>query len=325
MRLIKCATATAAAVLCLAATAGAAPVTVGSPLTGAFTQSETGETEATLLDLTSGEPGAHATSPVTGAVVRWHLLLGAGGPFTLRVLHPVGGSVYSGVGSSAPVVASGGLETFSTALPIQAGDTVGLDIPKNIKLGVFFTPTSSVAAWVPPLLEGTTRPYSLAAATGEYGFNAVVQPQPTVALVSPASGSFKGGSAVTIAGTDFAAVSAVKFGANPATSFTVGSEGQITAVAPAGKRGAVDITVTTVAGTSPVALADQFTYTACLVPRLKDKKLKAAKKKLRKAGCKVGVVKRKKGVTAKAGEVVKQSRNPGGSLPPGTKVNITLG
>jgi beta-lactam-binding protein with PASTA domain len=87
----------------------------------------------------------------------------------------------------------------------------------------------------------------------------------------------------------------------------------------------VDITVIALGGTSAVTAIDRFTYTACTVPNLNAKKLKAAKKKLKKAGCGVGKVTRPAGVSAKSGKVVKQGPKPGKKLAPGTKVNVTLG
>jgi beta-lactam-binding protein with PASTA domain len=130
---------------------------------------------------------------------------------------------------------------------------------------------------------------------------------------------------VTITGTDLANVTGVSFGGVPAAGITPVSESQITAVAPKGKVGKVDVTVTTVAGTTLVVATDQFTYKGCVVPQLKGKKLKPAKKRLRKGGCKLGKVKLKKGVTKKSGKVVKQSRKAGKQYAPGTKVNVTLG
>ena len=56
---------------------------------------------------------------------------------------------------------------------------------------------------------------------------------------------------------------AVQFGAVNATSYTVDSATQITAVIPAGTAGTlVDITVTTPGGTSPHVVADTFQYAA---------------------------------------------------------------
>ncbi|MGA9882350.1 MAG: FG-GAP-like repeat-containing protein [Candidatus Acidiferrales bacterium] len=85
----------------------------------------------------------------------------------------------------------------------------------------------------------------------------------TVSGVSPNSGPAAGGTSVTITGTDFTGVTAVMFGSAAATSFTVVSTTQITATSPAaGAAGAVDVKVTTSAGTSATSAADEFTYVA---------------------------------------------------------------
>ncbi len=85
---------------------------------------------------------------------------------------------------------------------------------------------------------------------------------PEVTLVTPASGPEFGGAAVAIDGANLGGATAVKFGSTDAASFTIGSEGSITAVAPAGT-GTVDISVTTSGGASTSVSADRFTY----VPR----------------------------------------------------------
>jgi hypothetical protein len=82
---------------------------------------------------------------------------------------------------------------------------------------------------------------------------------PTVTAVSPNSGEESGGKTVTITGTHFAEVSAVKFGKNNASSFKVESESSISAVSPAGK-GKVDVTVIAEGTASPVSSADKFSY-----------------------------------------------------------------
>lgn len=64
---------------------------------------------------------------------------------------------------------------------------------------------------------------------------------------------------------------------------------------------------------------------SCLVPTLKGRSLKALKRRLRKADCRLGRVKKLKGATAKTGLVVRQNPEPGLKLAPGATVRVTLG
>ena len=50
---------------------------------------------------------------------------------------------------------------------------------------------------------------------------------------------------------NFTGATAVRFGTEAATSFTVNSDGTITAITPAGTAGPVDVTVTTPIGITP--------------------------------------------------------------------------
>ncbi len=83
---------------------------------------------------------------------------------------------------------------------------------------------------------------------------------PTITGLAPARGSLGGGTTVMISGTALATTSAVRFGTSNAASFTVNSDTSITATTPAGAAGPVDVSVTTVGGTSTATAADQFTY-----------------------------------------------------------------
>jgi hypothetical protein len=89
----------------------------------------------------------------------------------------------------------------------------------------------------------------------------VFGPNPAVESVTPDDGPAAGGTTVTIAGEHFEEASAVRFGANAATSFTVNSNKSITAVAPAGS-GTVAVVVETPIGASAETSADAFTYVA---------------------------------------------------------------
>ena len=82
---------------------------------------------------------------------------------------------------------------------------------------------------------------------------------PVVTGLSQSGGPIAGGTNVTISGSGFTGATTVDFGSTPASSFTVNSDTSITATAPAGS-GTVDVTVVTMAGTSAIASADQFTY-----------------------------------------------------------------
>jgi hypothetical protein len=83
----------------------------------------------------------------------------------------------------------------------------------------------------------------------------------TVTLLAPNTGPAVGATPVTITGTNFSGVTAVKFGTVAASAYSVNGTTQITATSPAGT-GTVDVRVTTAAGTSALSSADQFTYGA---------------------------------------------------------------
>ena len=73
---------------------------------------------------------------------------------------------------------------------------------------------------------------------------------PTITSINPTSGSTAGGKTVTITGTNLGGATEVLFGSSAASSFTVNSETQVTAVSPAAGAGIVPVTVTAPGGTS---------------------------------------------------------------------------
>ena len=83
---------------------------------------------------------------------------------------------------------------------------------------------------------------------------------PSINSVAPGGGVLAGGTTVVLTGYAFTGATLVKFGASNATSFTVNSATQITAVTPAGSLGQVDITVTTPLGTNSSDVNNHFTY-----------------------------------------------------------------
>lgn len=321
---------TVVAALAMALSAGSAQastVTVGSVLPIEYTSTPF-EQVKTMFNTAIPERGANLTSPVSGAIVRWRIQGAKGGPFYLRVLHPNGGGAYSSAGTSGGVTPAGtGVQVFNANIPIKAGDQLGID-PTNPtdEIGVAPVPNASFGFIFPPPPDGATVAPN-GTGSGEIELSAEVQPTPTVSGLSVAAGSIVGGTEVTITGTDLNGASAVRFGELPAASYSVKSDTQIVAFAPvAAEPGAVDVTVTTVAGTSAVgAQAQKFSYQACVVPNLKRNKLGAAKSRLRQAGCKPGTVRKLGEATVKTGTVKSQNPKPGKILPPNSKVNFQLG
>jgi hypothetical protein len=83
--------------------------------------------------------------------------------------------------------------------------------------------------------------------------------QPTIASVSPGSGSTAGGTTVTITGTKFVVGgTTVTIGGTAATTVNAGSTTTLSAVTPPGSAGAATVTATTINGAG--SLAGGFTY-----------------------------------------------------------------
>jgi hypothetical protein len=83
--------------------------------------------------------------------------------------------------------------------------------------------------------------------------------------LSVPGGALAGGTSVVITGSNLAAVSAVYFGTEPATSFVINSPTTITAVSPAGTT-TVEVTVNTPQGTSLKSPYDQYIYFPANLP-----------------------------------------------------------
>ena len=279
--------------------------------------------------VTSGS--SYVVPPGGAKIVSWstNAAPGTGQMMTLKVFRQVSGFTYKVVGHDGPhQLTPGAVNTFQTDIPVEPGDVIGNNddnASETPNACVFSAPGDSNLNPISEsnLADGASAEFSSIEPESRLNDTALVVLAPGIASISPASGSIAGGTPVTIAGHDFTAASAVSFGGISAKSFTVDSETQITASAPQNaKPGAVDTSVTTPLGTSGASAADRFTYTACVVPRLNGKKLKAAGEKLKKAGCRLGKI---KGNKHKSATVAKQSPRSGVVLPPGSKVNVKLG
>jgi IPT/TIG domain len=313
--------------LMAAASAPAAVVSVGSVLPEGATPKPFNRVQ-TLFNTTLPEPGANLASPVSGAIVRWRVQGAVGGPFYLRVLHPDGKGGFEAAGTSLPATpVDTGLQTFSTNLKIQAGDLIGID-PTTAADEIGFTTVAgaSYASIFPTPFDGSVHAPSQTFSGEEISLNAEIQPAPEITAISPPFGSITGGTVVTITGKSLNGTTAVKFGTTPAAGFTVDSDTQITAtVPPSAQPGKVDVSAATLAGENVDTRFDDYSYVACVVPAIKNRKLKAAKTLLRHRGCKLGHVKKVNAPARKEGKVLKQTPRPGRILAPGARVRINLG
>ncbi len=135
------------------------------------------------------------------------------------------------------------------AATIVAGTDTGSQIEVDTSPG---SPGTTVDVTV-ATAEGT----SATSAADQYTYNAG---PPVVTGISPTNGPVSGGTTVTIYGGGLLNPSAVDFGTTPATIVS-STNGQVVVQSPAAaSAGAVDVTVTTAAGTSADEPSDQFLY-----------------------------------------------------------------
>src|SRR3954453_21421748 len=178
-RILASLVAAAAAIsVCSASAAQASTVTVGSPMNGILDGGFVGNngSAVTVANLTLFDPAAHVTSPVNGTVVQWRVNTLGTGEYAIRVLRPVGGDSYTGVGRSAQDITTSGFYTFPANLPIQAGDLIGIDLPDNQGINASNFPGSVWEGWVPPIPEGSAGgASSFNFSNSELAFNADVQ------------------------------------------------------------------------------------------------------------------------------------------------------
>jgi hypothetical protein len=277
--------------------------------------------------------------PSAGVITSWSTLAGGeptGQVMGMKVFRRIGAGAYFVVGQDVRALTPGLIDTYPVAIPVQAGDILGVTLPAEgttschvetelegdvITYKEGNVGPGGIAAFREPFVEAPELEGAGAFHGSRINLSATLLPPPTIAALSPVSAPITGGP-VAVAGANFADVTGVSFG-SVSVPFTVSSEGQITATAPASATlGAVPVMVTTAAGVATAPAP--FTYVGCAVPKLQGKKLKGSKKVSAKFDCKVGKVTKRRGATAKTGRVVQQKPAPGKILAPGTKINVTL-
>jgi hypothetical protein len=156
---------------------------------------------------------------------------------------------------------SGGTSVVITGTSLSAATTVNFGTSGG---AITLNSATSITTTAPAELAGVvdisvTTPGGTSATSSADKFTYV--PLPVVTGITPTSGPIAGGTSVTITGSNLASATSVKFGLLTA-AVTADTSGSITATAPAESAGVVDVTVTTIGGTSATSSADKYTYAA---------------------------------------------------------------
>jgi hypothetical protein len=176
---------------------------------------------------------------------------------TVTALSPNGGPVK---GSTAVTVKGSGFATGATVFKFKKSSATMVQCPSQSECSLLTPSGRAKTVEVAALVNGLKSPKSSPA--DDFTYYLV----PSVSAVSPSAGPSAGGSEVTISGAHLRGATAVDFGARPSPRFTVNSDSSITAEAPpygesfAGGEVSVNITVTTLGGTSETSGANEFAY-----------------------------------------------------------------
>ena len=176
-------------------------------------------------------------------------------------------------GAPAPTVATitptsgttaGGTAVSITGTGFVAGATVKLGgtAATNVNVVGSTSITATTAAHAAGAVDVVVTNSDAQSGTLTQGFTYTTpsNPAPTVATISPNTGTTAGGTAVSITGTGFVAGATVKLGGTAATNVNVVGSTSITATTAAHAAGAVDVVVTNTDAQSGT-LSQGFTYT----------------------------------------------------------------
>ncbi|SDI91049.1 IPT/TIG domain-containing protein [Frankineae bacterium MT45] len=256
----------------------ASAVTGVSPAAGSIiggtlvTVTGTGFTGATGVSF-GGVAGASVTV-VSATKLTVVAPAGAAGVVDVQVTGPYGTSVavaadkftyvappaVTGVAPATGVIAGGTKVTitgtgFTGATGVSFGGVAGSSVTVVSATSITVTAPAHTAGVVDLQVTG---PYGTSTTTTTDKYTYVSGP--AITAISPSSGSTTGGSTITIAGTGLTGATSVNFGATAGSSLTVVSATSLTVVAPAHVAGVVDVQIVGPYGTSPVVVADQYTY-----------------------------------------------------------------
>jgi hypothetical protein len=236
---------------------------------GASTHSFDMEQRLVGLSFTAGSGALTVTAPPNGNIA-------PPGYYMLFILNSSGVpsvaqfTKLSGSGSApAPTVSSisptsgtisGGTAVTITGTGFQSGATVKIGgtsaTAVNVASSTSITATTAAHSAGSSSVVVTNTDGQSGTLTGGYTYTS---PAPTVASISPPSGSTNGGTAVTITGTGFQSGATVSIGGSAATGVNVASSTSITATTASHSAGSSDVVVTNTDGQSGT-LSNGYAY-----------------------------------------------------------------
>jgi hypothetical protein len=196
---------------------------------------------ANSLNVTAGNPLTSAAITVTGSPLTLTASSGTTGNLTIT-------------NTSSDVTATNITSDLTGALAtagVTQSATTCISVAPLSSCTLTFLPGSSAVAQTSFPIAGDNTNTITAAIT-------VSAALPTLTSVSPVSGAAAGGTGVTLTGTNLTGTTGVTFGGTAATSVNVVSATSVTAVTPAHAIGAVDVIITTAAGSA--TLPSGYTY-----------------------------------------------------------------
>jgi hypothetical protein len=155
------------------------------------------------LSITAANQAANGlTSPVNGTITSWRVSTNNGFPMALRVLRPVGGTTFTGAGTSATSDPPAGVSPpIATALPIRAGDFIGLNNGMDQFIyGATGGAASTAGAWAPggQLADGATRAADTTLTNRELLVQATIEPANAITVAKPKLNKKSGTARLTI-------------------------------------------------------------------------------------------------------------------------------
>jgi hypothetical protein len=143
-RVVRPGTALVVAVIALAAstaTPAYATVTIGQVGDGVTVRGCGGDSDHLQPSVTSG---AGYVAPVTGTITSWsHMARSIPTEITMKLFRPVSGSTYAVVGRDGPrPLVTASLNSFPAAVPVRAGDVLGLHVGADSASCAFATPVA---------------------------------------------------------------------------------------------------------------------------------------------------------------------------------------